>query len=144
MTDLVVEYSGWGDGERDLVFLSYSHADAVWAQRFQVMLAPLMRPRRSASLVDTEGNRAGAARLELWIDADRFAAEMAVCIPRRGCGRSWRRGAQADPHPASRRPEVKGRLSDPNMHGTAETAAHHPSVLLRGAQLVPTRPLRHS
>ena len=28
-----------GGEERDLVFLSYSQTDAVWAQRFQVMLA---------------------------------------------------------------------------------------------------------
>ena len=40
MTDPLVEGPGWGGGERDLVFLSYSHDDAVWAQRLALWLKP--------------------------------------------------------------------------------------------------------
>ena len=73
MADPRVEDPGWGDaGGRDLVFVSYSHADAVWAQRFQVMLTPLAR----------------AQRLRLWIDTDRlqvgevWRGEIAAAIAR--------------------------------------------------------------
>ena len=50
---------GGGPGERDLVFVSYSHDDAAWAQRFQVLLKPLVRQRH----------------LRLWIDADLRAGD---------------------------------------------------------------------
>lgn len=43
-----------GDGGRDLVFVSYSHEDAQWVQRFKVLLKPLVRRKR----------------LGLWVDAD--------------------------------------------------------------------------
>jgi len=39
--------------DRDLLFVSYSHRDGVWAQRFDVMLKPLVRRQR----------------LQLWIDS---------------------------------------------------------------------------
>ena len=41
-----------GDGTADaaLVFVSYSHADAVWAQRFRVFLKPLVRAQTADSL----------------------------------------------------------------------------------------------
>ena len=47
------------DGARDLVFVSYSRDDAKWAQRIQVLLAPLLRNRR----------------LALWVDADLRAGD---------------------------------------------------------------------
>ena len=83
VTDSLIEDPGSRDGARDLVFLSYSHTDAVWAQRLQVMLAPLMRPRRRASWIDNdrvpvgEQSQHGFAgvpgrRLELWVDTDRL------------------------------------------------------------------------
>jgi len=34
------------DGSRDLVFVSYSHADAEWVQRLEVLLKPVVRARR--------------------------------------------------------------------------------------------------
>src|SRR3712207_2746975 len=40
-----------GDG---LVFVSYSHVDAVWAQRFRVLLKPLVRRKRLRVWDDTE------------------------------------------------------------------------------------------
>ena len=45
-----------GDGTADagLVFVSYSHADAVWAQRFRVFLKPLVRRKRLTLWDDTE------------------------------------------------------------------------------------------
>src|SRR4051812_6951597 len=39
--------------ERGLVFVSYSHADAGWVQRFDVMLRPLLRRRGLRLWVDT-------------------------------------------------------------------------------------------
>ena len=42
-----------GDG-RDLVFLSYSHDDAQWAQRIGVLLKPLLRGKRLRLWVDTD------------------------------------------------------------------------------------------
>ena len=48
-----------GDG-RDLVFLSYSHDDAQWAQRIGVLLKPLLRRERLRLWVDTD-LRAGDA-----------------------------------------------------------------------------------
>ena len=41
-----------GRDDRDLLFVSYSHRDAVWAQRFAVMLKPLVRRRRPRMWVD--------------------------------------------------------------------------------------------
>ena len=38
------------DGSRDLVFVSYSHADAEWVQRLEVLLKPVVRARRFAGL----------------------------------------------------------------------------------------------
>ena len=32
--------------DRELLFVSYSHTDDAWAQRFGVMLKPLVRRRR--------------------------------------------------------------------------------------------------
>ena len=49
-----------GPDDRDLLFISYSHRDAVWAQRFAVMLKPLVRRRRLQVWVDwtiQPGNR---------------------------------------------------------------------------------------
>jgi len=37
-----------------LVFVSYSHDDADWVQRFTVMLSPLLRARRLRLRVDTD------------------------------------------------------------------------------------------
>jgi len=34
------------DGARDLVFVSYSHADAEWVQRLEVLLKPVVRARQ--------------------------------------------------------------------------------------------------
>ena len=34
------------DGARDLVLLSYSHTDAEWVQRLEVLLKPVVRARR--------------------------------------------------------------------------------------------------
>ena len=44
-----------GDGTRgrDLVFVSYSHDDAAWVQRFGVLLKPLVRRKRLSLWVDT-------------------------------------------------------------------------------------------
>lgn len=55
---------------QSLLFVSYSHADAVWVQRFQVMLGPLLRQRR----------------LRLWADVDiragqRWGAEIDAAVP---------------------------------------------------------------
>ena len=44
------------------MFLSYSHADAVWAQRFQVMLTPLVRTQRLALWIDDRSPAGGARR----------------------------------------------------------------------------------
>ena len=38
------------DSSRDLVFVSYSHADAEWVQRLEVLLKPVVRARRFAGL----------------------------------------------------------------------------------------------
>ena len=68
MTDPLVEGPGWGvDGERELVFLSYSRTDAVWAQRLALLLKPVVV----------------TGRLSLWIDADLRA------------GRAWEDGIDA-------------------------------------------------
>src|SRR5829696_4199833 len=40
-------------GDGGLVFVSYSHADAAWVQRFQVLLKPLVRRKRLRLWVDT-------------------------------------------------------------------------------------------
>ncbi len=48
------------DGGWDGIFVSYSHHDAVWAQRFEKVLKPLVRSRRLRLWVDTDirvGNR---------------------------------------------------------------------------------------
>ena len=42
------------DGGRDVVFVSYSHRDAQWAQRFRVLLKPLIRSKRLRLSDDTE------------------------------------------------------------------------------------------
>ena len=42
------------DGGRDVVFVSYSHCDAQWAQRFGVLLKPLVRRKRLRLWMDTE------------------------------------------------------------------------------------------
>lgn len=42
------------DGGRDLVFVSYSHEDAQWAQRCTVLLKPLVRSKRLRLWVDTD------------------------------------------------------------------------------------------
>lgn len=42
------------DGGRDLVFVSYSHEDAEWVQRFTVLLKPLVRRKRLRLWVDTD------------------------------------------------------------------------------------------
>src|SRR5689334_11298710 len=57
--------------DRDLLFVSYSHADDVWAQRFEVLLKPLVRRRR----------------LRLWVDrairvGDRWRPEIEQAIAR--------------------------------------------------------------
>ena len=44
---------GDGDAGEQLVFVSYSHADAVWVQRFTVLLEPLRRARRLRLWADT-------------------------------------------------------------------------------------------
>src|SRR5437660_665833 len=41
-------------GGRDVVFVSYSHCDAGWAQRFGVLLKPLVRRKQLRLWVDTE------------------------------------------------------------------------------------------
>ena len=41
-------------GGRDLVFVSYSHEDAAWVQRVQVLMKPLLRSRRMRLWVDTD------------------------------------------------------------------------------------------
>ncbi|MBV9143603.1 MAG: TIR domain-containing protein [Pseudonocardiales bacterium] len=41
-------------GGRDVVFVSYSHCDAQWVQRFRVLLNPLVRRKRLRLWVDTE------------------------------------------------------------------------------------------
>ena len=49
-----------GPDDRDLLFISYSHRDAVWAERFAVMLKPLVRQRQLQVWVDwtiQPGNR---------------------------------------------------------------------------------------
>jgi WD40 repeat protein len=43
-----------GGGGRDVVFVSYSHHDAEWAQRVTVLLKPLVRSKRLRLWVDTE------------------------------------------------------------------------------------------
>ncbi|MGI9002141.1 MAG: NB-ARC domain-containing protein [Pseudonocardia sp.] len=47
-----------GDGQ-DLVFVSYSHKDAEWAQRVEVLVKPLLRSKRLRLWVDTAAIRAG-------------------------------------------------------------------------------------
>ncbi|MGH3792272.1 MAG: toll/interleukin-1 receptor domain-containing protein [Pseudonocardiaceae bacterium] len=41
-------------GGRDGIFVSYSHHDAVWAQRFRKVLKPLVRSKRLWLWVDTD------------------------------------------------------------------------------------------
>src|SRR3954454_5115443 len=41
------------DDDREVVFVSYSRADAYWLQRFQVLLKPLLRRRRLQLWADT-------------------------------------------------------------------------------------------
>jgi hypothetical protein len=43
-----------GDVGRNLVFVSYSHAAAVWAQRFRLLLKPLVRSKRLRLWDDTQ------------------------------------------------------------------------------------------
>lgn len=43
----------WADGDRDVVFISYSHDDAQWAQRLRVLLKPLVRRKRLRLWNDT-------------------------------------------------------------------------------------------
>ena len=64
---LVEDPGRGGDRERDLVFVSYSHSDAVWAQRLALLLKPVVV----------------TGRLSLWIDTDLRA------------GRAWRDGIDA-------------------------------------------------
>jgi WD40 repeat protein len=57
--------------DRELLFVSYSHTDDVWAQRFEVLLKPLVRRRR----------------LRLWVDrtirvGDRWRPEIEQAIAR--------------------------------------------------------------
>lgn len=47
--------------DRDLLFVSYSHDDGAWAQRFEVLLKPLVRSKRLTIWRDS-AIRAG----ELW------------------------------------------------------------------------------
>jgi WD40 repeat protein len=50
----LVSDGGDGDGGRNVVFISYSHRDAQWAQRFGVLLKPLVRRKRLRLWVDTD------------------------------------------------------------------------------------------
>ena len=50
--------AGFDGTSRDLVFVSYSHEDAGWAQRFKVLLKPLVRVR-GLSIWDDTAIRAG-------------------------------------------------------------------------------------
>ncbi len=42
------------DGGRDLVFVSYSHHDAEWALRLEVLLKPLVRRKQLRLWIDTD------------------------------------------------------------------------------------------
>ena len=57
---------------RDMVFVSYAHADAAWLKRLKVHLKPYER-RRAISVWDDERIRAGAR----WRDEIRDALERA-------------------------------------------------------------------
>ncbi|MDT0351661.1 NB-ARC domain-containing protein [Pseudonocardia charpentierae] len=66
------------DRKRDLVFVSYSHADVAWVQRFEVMLRPLLQPRRLRLWIDRM-TRAG----DEWhpaIDAAIDASDVALVL----------------------------------------------------------------
>ncbi|MGH3568815.1 MAG: NB-ARC domain-containing protein, partial [Pseudonocardia sp.] len=54
-----------GGGVRDLVFVSYSHQDAAWAQRVRVLLKPLVRRERLRLWVDTDLRAGDAWRAEI-------------------------------------------------------------------------------
>jgi WD40 repeat protein len=62
-----------GNDGRDLIFLSYSHDDAEWAQRFTTMLRPLVRNKRLNVWVDEANIRSG----EKWDPAIGRAIEQA-------------------------------------------------------------------
>jgi TIR domain len=49
-----MEDPGPRGGGRDVVFVSYSHCDAQWAQRFRVLLKPLVRSKQLRLWDDTE------------------------------------------------------------------------------------------
>jgi hypothetical protein len=51
--------------DRELLFVSYSHADDVWAQRFGVLLKPLLRRRRLRLWVDRAIRVGDCWRLEI-------------------------------------------------------------------------------
>ena len=56
--------SGDDADDAGLVFISYSHDDAAWAQRFRVLLKPLVRRKRLRLWDDTQhpGRRRVASR----------------------------------------------------------------------------------
>jgi hypothetical protein len=86
--------TGPGDGGADgLVFLSYNHDDAVWAQRFGVLLKPVIRAQRMRLWDDTQ-IRAG--------DAWHAAIEQAIAGSRVALGPTTRRVSRSRAGPPVR------------------------------------------
>ena len=61
----IIARMGDGDAGDELVFVSYSHADAAWVQRFTVLLKPLLRTRRLRLWADTSLRGGDAWRPEI-------------------------------------------------------------------------------